>query len=327
MKQSFRTFAKILFSLAFLANLAVAAGFDQSAQNGFRYGPNLSWSFVGNTPFVWGQWYPQLMGNLHYTWLEPLDELSYGDPMERTPTYLKMEASVEASPFYGGYQVGLGIRPFKTNPQVEVNVLYESFLYFYSNLEMVNADVAGEGRIAESWNADYIADNVWQSDAATFDYAQLFDMGVSLEYIFAGGSLLGTSMHYILSDISTDFTGKSYDYKRNIPVFSRDFLIEVMTYGRVPLTEHFALMLETMYYRTGYLRSGGSVEKESLSYGTMMGGPHFSWNKGLQNITLEVGAMKRGRDRSYDGSLAQQFLVQLEYQGYVSFPFSRHFTK
>ena len=188
MKQSSRTFAKILFSLAFLANLAVATGFDQSAQNGFRYGPNLSWSFVGNTPFVWGQWYPQLMGNLHYTWLEPLDELSYGDPMERTPTYLKMEAAIEASPFYGGYQVGLGIRPFKTNPQVEVNVLYESFLYFYSNLEMVNADVAGEGRIAESWNADYIADNVWQSEAATFDYAQLFDMGVSLEYIFAGGS-------------------------------------------------------------------------------------------------------------------------------------------
>lgn len=319
---------KILaLSMAFSASLSAADGFDQGAQNGFRYGPNLSWEVMGNTPFVWGQWLPQLVGGLHYTWLEPLDELDYGNFLGRNPTYLKMEAAVEVEPFYAGYQAGLGLRPFRTNPQVEINFLYESFFYFKSNLEMVTADVQGGGRIAETWNADYITDNVWKSDAADLDYVQLFDMGISLEYMFKGLSVIGINVHYILSDVSTDFDGKSYDYKRNIPVFSRDFLLELGTYGRLVFNENWAAIFETTYYRTGYLRNGSTVEKESLGYGLIKAGPHFSWDDGFRSITLEVGGWKRPKARFYDGSLSQQFLVQLEYQGYFSFPLHKRLSK
>jgi hypothetical protein len=134
------------------------------------------------------------------------------------PTYLKMVASVEVSPFYGGYKAGLGLRPFRQS-QLEVDFVYENYLYFRSNLEMVNADVEGGGRIADTWNADYVVDNVWTDDAADFDYAQLFDLSADLAYFFPQGSVLGINVHYILSDIGTDFDGKSYDYKRNIPFF------------------------------------------------------------------------------------------------------------
>ena len=130
------TLARFLVVLVVFAAPALASDFNQSAQNGFRYGPNLSWRLMGNTPFVWGQWLPQAEGSLRYTWLEPLDSLNYGDALGVTPTYLKMAASLEVSPFYGGYTAGLGLRPLRTNPQLEVTFMYESYLYFNSNLEM-----------------------------------------------------------------------------------------------------------------------------------------------------------------------------------------------
>ena len=312
-----------LFLVFFTCNVAsYADGFNEFANYGFRYGPNLSWSLMGNSPFVWGQWLPQSEGMVHYTWLEPLNDLDYGERLDKNPTYLRMDAAVELSPLYGGYLAGIGLRPIKMNPQIELNVVYESYFYFNSNLEMVTAEVEGEGRIAESWNADYIVDNLYEEDGA-FDYMQLIDLAASLSYSFPRGSILGLKFHYILSDISTDFDGKSYDYRRNIPVFSRDFIIVLETYGRIPLTNHFAVLFESNFYKTGLLREHHTVQKESLSYGKAMVGSHFFWKEGRQNIVLEVGGWRRTDKRFYDGSLAQQFLIQLEYQGYFSFPLSR----
>ena len=314
------------FLFVFFTCQAYADGFNEFANYSFRYGPNLSWSWKGNAPFVWGQWLPQFEGMLHYAWLEPIEDLSYGDRLGSNPTYLRIDGAIEASPYYGGYLAGLGIRPFKTNPQLELNAVYESYVYFRSNLEMVTAEVEGEGRIAESWNADYIVDNIYDDDAA-FDYMQLIDMSASLSYSFPQGSILGFKVHYILSDISTDFDGKSYDYRRNIPVFSRDFLTVLETYGRIPFTNHFAVLFETNFYRTGLLREKNTVQKESLSYGRAMVGTHFFWDEGLQNVILEVGGWKRIEEKFYNGSLSQQFLIQLEYQGYFSFPIHRNFSE
>lgn len=320
--------ARVLFaSILFLMGISFGDGFDQSAFFGFRYGPNLSWSLMGNTPFVWGQWLPQLNGSLNYTWLEPIGMLSYGDKLNNLPTYLKMLASLEVSPFYGGYKAGLGVRPFKTNPQVEVNFVYESYLYFKSNLEMVNADSASGGQIAKTWNADYVTDNVWQDDESAFDYAQLFDISADFSYFFLRGSVLGINVHYILSDIGTDFDGKSYDYKRNIPVFSRDHLVEIAMYGCLALDMHWSAIFETTYFRTSGLHDGDVVTKQSLSYGEILVGTNFSWDNGFRNITLELGMWKRSKKRFYDGSISQQFLIQLEYQGYFSFPFHWNFAE
>ena len=316
-----------IFLLAVLCftGFSVGGGFDQSAFFGFRYGPNLSWGLMGNTPFVWGQWLPQLNGKIDYTWLEPVENLNYGDRLGSMPTYLKMVAALEVSPFYGGYKAGLGLRPFKTNPQFEIDFVYESYLYFKSNLEMVNADVEGGGRIADTWNADYITNNVWSDDAAAYDYAQLFDVSADLSYFFPHGSVLGINAHYIRSDVGTDFDGKSYDYKRNIPVFSRDFIIELASYGCIPFNDNWAIIFETTYFKTGYLRSDNTVKKESLSYGQIMLGPSLSWRDGFRNITMELGVWTRPKKRFYNGSLSQQFLIQLEYKGYFSFPFHRNF--
>lgn len=306
--------ATVLLAFAF----SLGDGFDQSAQFGLRYGPNLSWGIMGNTPFVWGQWLPQLAADVHYTWLEPIEPLNYGAKMGKNPTFLKMEGAVEVAPFYAGYQVGLGLRPFKTNPQVEVSATYESFFYLMSNLEMVTSDVLGEGRIAETWNADYIVDHAYDSDE--FDYAQLFDVAVKIEYFFPKSALLGVNMHYILTDISTDFSGKSYDYKLNMPVFSRDFILDFEFFGQIPVSNCIAALVETSMFSTGFLRDGDVVEKESLKYMMVKLGPHISLREGLHSITLELGFWKRLKDSFYDGDLSQQFMVQLQYQGYFSFP-------
>ena len=105
--------------------------------------------FVG-CPVVWGQWVPQANVGMRYTWLEPLAPLNYGEPIGFASSYLKMDASIELSPFYGGFRAGLGLRPFKVNPQIEFGFVYESYFYFKSNLEMVNAD-----KEAAKMQADY----------------------------------------------------------------------------------------------------------------------------------------------------------------------------
>jgi hypothetical protein len=204
------------------------------------------------------------------------------------------------------------------NPQIEVGFTYESYFYFKSNLEMVNADVKGGGRIADTWNSDYIFENIGDSD---FDYVQLFDINLELSFSLPHGGLIGVGAHYVLTDISTDFEGKSYDYERNIPVFSRDYIVEIQSFGRLPLTEHVAAVYECLYLKTGLLRSGGSVKKESLSYRMGLLGAHISWKDGLRNFVVKAGMWSRDKKRFYNGSFAQQLLIQLEYKGYFSFPF------
>lgn len=320
-------FKIILLNVAIWGSLCFGAvGVDQSSLVGLRYGPNLSWGGMVNTPIVWGQWVPQANVGVRYTWLEPLGLLNYGEPLGFASAYLKMDASVEVSPFYGGYRAGLGLRPFRVNPQIDFNFVYESYFYFKSNLEMVNADVKGGGHIAETWNSEYILDNVGHSNS-DFDYAQLFDMSIDISYTLPHGGVIGIGAHYVLSDISTDFEGKSYDYERNIPVFSRDYIIEIQSFGRFPLSENVAFVYEGMYLKTGLLRSGGSVKKESLSYRMVLLGSHISWNDGLRNVIVKGGMWSRDKKRFYNGSFAQQFLIQLEYQGYFSFPFHSNFSK
>ena len=239
--------------------------------------------------------------------------------MEKSPTFLRMEGALELSPFFAGYEAGLGLRPFKTNPQVEVGTIYRSYLYLLSNQEMVTVDAVEGGRIAETWNADYIVDNIWGEDDE-FDYAQLFDLYVKIEYFLPKNSFIGFNMHYILSDISTDFEGKSYDYKINMPVFSRDFVLDFELYGMFSFNKNIAALFETSYYRTGTLRNGNTVEKEALSYMMAKIGPLFSWKDGMRSLTFELGFWKRKEDRFYDGNLGQEFIAQLKYQGYFSFP-------
>lgn len=320
-------FKIILLNIALWSSVTFAAmGFDQSNLVGLRYGPNLSWGGMVNTPIVWGQWVPQASIGMRYTWLEPLVPLNYGEPLGLASAYLRMDAAVEVSPFYGGYRAGLGLRPFRINPQIEFNFVYESYFYFKSNLEMVNADVKGGGHIAETWNSDYILDNVGNSDS-DFDYAQLFDMSIDFSYSLPHGGVIGLGAHYVLSDISTDFEGKSYDYERNIPVFSRDYIVEIQTFGRFPLNENVSFIYDGMYLKTGLLRSGGNVKKESLSYRMMLLGTHISWKEGFRNVVIKGGLWSRDKKRFYNGSFAQQFLIQLEYKGYFSFPFHSQFSK
>ena len=321
-------FKIILLNVAISCSVCLAAvGVDQSNLVGLRCGPNLSWGGMLNTPVVWGQWVPQANVGMRYTWLEPLAPLNYGEPIGFASSYLKMDASIELSPFYGGFRAGLGLRPFKVNPQIEFGFVYESYFYFKSNLEMVNADVKGKGHIAETWNSDYIFDHVRQSDSSEFDYVQLFDMSIDFSYTLPHGGIIGLGAHYVLTDISTDFEGKSYDYERNIPVFSRDYIVELQSFGRFPMTQNVAFVYEGSYLKTGLLRSGGSVKKESLSYRMVLLGTHITWMDGLRNLVVKGGVWSRDKKRFYNGSFAQQLLIQLEYKGYFSFPFHSNFSR
>ena len=152
-------------------------------------------------------------------------------------------------------------------------------------------------------------------------------MGIEFSYALQHVIVICVGVHSYDTDISTDFDGKSYDYERNIPVFSRDYIVELQSFGRFPVNDLMAIVYEGVYITTGLLRSGGNVTKESLSYRMMLFGSHFTWKNGFRNLIVKAGMWKRDKERFYNGSFAQQLLVQLEYKGYFSFPFHSNFPK
>lgn len=301
--------------MALLVGCAVADIFDMNGLYRLQYGPNLSFSVAGNTPFVWGQWLNQEVNTLSFNWIEPLRKLPYGNPLDADAAFLRFSADLEVSPFYGGFRLGLGGRPFQTNPQIEARFLYEHYTYFKSNVEMTLASNAKDGSIADSWTADWITERVYSKESAV-DFMQNFAFYFDLEYSFGLDAFMGVGLHFTLVDISTEFEGKSFDYRRNIPVFSRDFIIDLIAYVYLPVTKHWALAGYINQYNTGNSKTAnGSYLKEPLSYTIFLAGPSLRFGENSENkISLLGGYWIREKKRFYSGRTSQQFLLHLQYQ-------------
>lgn len=298
-----------------LAALASALPFDRAGLFGMRYGPNFSWTTMGNSPIIFGEWLPQASTSLDLNWLEPLsDNLSYGTPLDLDAAFLRMLASVEISPFYETFSLGLGIRPFHMNPQVELQFTYENLLYFNTNVEMALTNNETEEKIAKTWNADYVLDNLYDGSRWVFDYMQTFSIGANIDYISASGWLIGLHFNYVLIDIRTNYDGKSYDFRRNMPVFSRDFILELSCYEHISFTPNWSAFGQVDFYRSGLSKKGSSITKEPLSYLKVFLGPEFSFNEGRDRLTISPGYFFRTQKKHYDGSIAEQWIVQIQYQ-------------
>ena len=313
-------FKKVGLGALLFASYVFADIFDMNGLYRLQYGPNLSYTVAGNTPFVWGQWLCQGTGTLSFNWIEPFYDLPYGNPLDADAAFLRLSADVEISPFYGGFRVGIGGRPLEMNPQIEARFLYEHYTYFNSNVEMTLTSNAENGDIADSWTADWITDRAYTEDAAV-DFIQNFAFYFDLEYSFGLDALLGIGVHFTMVDISTDFEGKSYDYRRNIPVFSRDYIFDFIAYAYVPISVNWAVAGYLNQYNTGNSRSSKNTYlKEPLGYTIGLLGPSLRWGEREENkMTLLGGYWLREKERFYKGSVAQQFLVHLQYQRNFNF--------
>lgn len=313
---------KFLLLILFICPSLWSLTYDQHGVLGLDYGPNISWTFAGNTPISFGQWLPQLTGSLDFHWIEPLGErLPYGEQIGFREAFLRFQASVQTSPFYGGFMVGLGLRPFKTNPQVEARFLYQSTIYFNSNIEMVLTDSSGT-TIADSWNADYVLDHVWREKFSRVDFSQSFNVWIDFDYALKSGSILGLGTHLTLTDIQTKHDNKSYDYERNLPVFSRDYIFELIYFHHIKLTPKWSFVYYMNGYQTGFLKDNdGTLLKESLTYGKIMAGANYQSEDGFRSFTVTPGFWFRPMEGHYNGTLLQKFLIHLQYQGHFSFPF------
>lgn len=316
----FRLCKKIGLGALLFTSCVFADIFDMNGLYRLQYGPNLSYSLSGNSAFVWGQWLNQGTGTFSFNWIEPLYDLPYGNVLDADAAFLRLSADIEFSPFYGGFRVGIGGRPLEMNPQMEARFLYEHYTYFNSNVEMTLTSNAENGNIADSWTADWISDRVYSEEAAV-DFMQNFAFYFDLEYSFGLDAFLGIGAHFTLVDISTDFEGKSYDYRRNIPVFSRDYIIDLIAYAYLPFTAHWAVAGYLNQYNTGNSRSSRNTYlKEPLSYTIGLLGPSLRWGDLCENkLTLLGGYWMREKKRFYNGRFSQQFLVHLQYQRNFNF--------
>lgn len=313
-----KAFRVFFVSLAILAGSLSAFSFDRSGILDMHYGPNLSLTAMGNSPIIWGEWLPQLITAVDFSWIEPLgDSLPYGEGVNVNAAFLRMQAGLELSPFYENFSFGMGLRPFSINPQIGLNFVYSNLVYFDSNIEMAMAGSSSakqKGSIAQNWNTKYIFDNIYGDEDIDFDFSQSFTMGANLDYRSKTGLMVGVYFNFILVDITTGFDGKSYDYQRNMPVFSRDYLLELCLFGRYPLSQTLIFLYEIDFYKSGVSKSGNTIHKESLHYGKVLSGLEYAWgNRNKHRFTLTPGFFMRGKSRFYDGNVGQQFIIQLQY--------------
>ncbi len=301
----------------FFVTSANAFRYDQNGLFGMEYGPNLSWTTFGNTPFVFGQWLPQGVSSVRLNWLEPLDELNYHDKLNGKSTFLRMTAALDVSPFYENLTFGLGIRPFPINPGIELQVAYKNLVYFNSNVEMSITSVKendAEYSTAKMWKSSYVLEHLWDNDILPFNYMQTFVFSGLIEYLIGADFLIGAYVGFELIDIETPFDGKSYDYQRNMPVFSRDYILELSVYTHIPIHKNLAIIAELDANRSGRSKKNNVVKKESLAFMKGLAGVVYSLKEGEHRLTLAPGFFVRSEDRFYNGSVAQQFLIQFEYQ-------------
>lgn len=312
----FKRVVQILALTLAFAGSAGALQYDQTGLFGMRYGPNCTFTLFGNTPFIWGQWLPQTVAAFDLNWIEPLGEsLPYGQKLDGRAAFLRMIAGLEVSPFYEDLSLGLGIRPLPINPQIEFRFIYDNLVYFNTNVEMaMSGGSERQATIAENWNTKYIFDNLWDGPWDDLDYLQSFTFGADLDYLSKSGMLLGLGLNFVLVDIRTGYDGKSYDYQRNMPIFSRDYIIEASAYWHYPIDESWAFLYTVEGFKSGVSRNGHNVLKESLVYAKALAGVVYSFDDGSQRITVTPGVFGRSKDRFYNGSIGQQFIIQLQYQ-------------
>ena len=318
--QFFHLYKKVGLAALLFVSSVFADIFDMNGLYRLQYGPNLSYTLSGNSPLVWGQWLSQCTGTFSFNWIEPFYDLPYGNDLDPNAAFLRLSADIDISPFYGGFRVGIGGRPLEMNPQIEARFLYEHYTYFDSNVEMTLASNAENGSIADSWNADWITNRIY-SDESSVDFMQNFAFYFDLEYTFGKDALLGIGAHFTFVDISTEFEGKSFDYRRNIPVFSRDYIIDLIAYAYLPFTKNWAVAGFLNQYNTGNSKSSRNTYlKEPLSYTIGLLGPSLRWGDSAENkLQLLGGFWMREKKRFYCGRLSQQFLVHLQYQRNFTF--------
>lgn len=319
-----KTFRVFLLTLALCLGNLQAFSYDKAGLQGLYFGPNLSWTTMGNSGILWGQWFPQLTTAADFNWVEPLgDALPYGEKLDPKSNFLRFQAGLELSPFYENVSIGLGISPFPIRSQISFRFLYDHLVYFGSNIEMAMVSSSNDGKngsIAENWKTKYILDNIYGEDDSSIDFSQTFTIGLDVDYLSLSGMMVGVHFNFILVDISTDFDGKSYDYQRNMPIFSRDYLLELSAYGIFPLFSCFNLVYEFDFLKSGLLKKGNTIKKESLSYGKLLVGGEFGWGQSKKHrLTITPGFFARGKERFYDGSIGEQFIIQVQYRRQFGF--------
>ncbi len=303
---------------ATMASVAWADGGEYRAP--LRYGPNLRHQFLADAPLYWGTWVPRSEARLDFSWIEPLGASPYGGLLPDSARYLRLQGATAISPYYASFQTALGFALFKANPRVELRLQYTNQLYAGSNVEMAMG--SSDKSIAETWNADYIYDQFYENSYT--DQMQSFGFSADFSYYAEALELLG-SLRYTLLDVSADFDGKSYDYARSLPVYSRDFVFEASLFAGYAWSEHLDWTADVSYTTTGYLRdaASGSYSREPLGYVKALLGPSWNWNEGRSRLSLSAGGWHRTKLSAYDGPVIEQALVQALYTYQWNLAFAR----
>jgi len=308
-----------------LVFVTLSVAFAQASQpwieNHQHFGPNLRNQLFVNAPVQWGGWVPQTDAGFDFSWIEPLGIAHYGDETADTSRYLRLQGLLTMSPYYAELESALGISPFNANPRVEFRFVYGNLIYLGSNVEMAMRGRTQESSVADTWNASHIYGSMY--DNWSLEQIQSFGFWMDLDFSLESAELSG-SLRYSLLDVRTDFSGKSFDYSRGLPVYSRDFVFEAHGHLAVPVSSFWDWKCQSSYYSTGYLRDpSGSYAKEPLGYLKVTSGAVRHWNNKHSAFSMEGGFWMRTTEDSFKGALAEQFLVQLRYQQDWSFNFAR----
>lgn len=261
---------KLCLFVLVLAGVVSADPLIHRSQN--RYGPNVGHGLLMEGALPGGVQPPLHDYRFSFAWVEPLTTRPYYSKVGMLEQYFSFRFELLMSSFYGQMSAGLGLRAL---PFLEFGVAFRHMQYLGSNLEMGIDESTTPGiSPSESWRGDYILDNAYNK--LDFDYLQGFELIARLSFAYRY-YYWETRAVFGFVDVESSQDGKSYDYHYRIPVFSRDYLINVVSDLAFPLhSTVWDLYLEGEYMQEGWYL--GDEDKDPLWEVRMRGG--FMWHIG-----------------------------------------------
>jgi len=274
-------------------------------------GPNIEYGASGAAAPAGfrGAFVPQASTNIDFNWLEFLGTDGYGVWRPNKTNYIRFTAGAELSPFYGTLRMGLGLAPLPP----PFAILELSFLYSNENLFWSDVGMPMDTLMKDAWNARSMFSQFHEN--SSYGQIQSYDMQLSGRYTSKSYELF-FMLHFALIDIASDYDGKSFDYMRGIPLYSRDYIIAGECSGIYNIGNNLSWDLDFLVMLS---------EKNPLSYSKLSSGPLWRFSGGKSYISFKPGFFTRGsgKDNIFSDSIKERIIFSIQYKYFWNFGFGK----
>lgn len=282
---------KIFIIITVLLGINLVFAEPSIQKNAENYGPNIGHSVTASTPLSSQATIANASYSFNYSWIDPLKDKTYYSAVHSKDPYWSWRLNLEVSPYYGQFVTELGLRAF---PFLELGFAFRHMHYFASNVEMGMPQKEGheELDVTNTWRGSYIYENIHIDPQP--DYIHSFDLIARLNFSYEKFDWI-TKGIFSYVDINEHFTYKSFDYYYMIPMYSRDFMVDIISDLIVPVgNTRWETYVEAELVNEGVFFYDENNKEALREFRLRFGGLyHVDQGKQMHSVIFDAGLLFR----------------------------------